>query len=53
MIMVGAIAGAALVMMLVFRAIPIVSIWQTQEYQLLSKPVKFIRGHGVLVAKPD
>jgi hypothetical protein len=53
MIMVGAIAGAALVMMLVFRAIPIVSIWQMQEYQLLSKPVKFIRGHGVLVAKPD
>ena len=53
MIIVGGISAAILVMVLVFRAIPIVSIWQTQEYQLLSKPVRYIRGHGVLVAKPD
>ena len=53
MIIIGGISAAALVMLLVFRIIPIVSIWQAQEYQLLSKPVKFIRGHGVLVAKPD
>lgn len=53
MIIVGAIGAAALVVLLAFRVIPIVSIWQTQEYQLLSKPVRYIRGHGVLVAKPD
>ena len=53
MIIAGMIGAAALVAMLIFRAVPIVSIWQTQEYQLLSKPVRFIRGHGVLVAKPD
>ncbi len=53
MIIVGSIGAAALVVLLVFRLIPIVSIWQTQEYQLLSKPVRYIRGHGVLVAKPD
>ncbi len=53
MIIVGAIGAAALVMLLVFRVVPIVSIWQMQEYQLLTKPVRYIRGHGVLVAKPD
>jgi hypothetical protein len=53
MIISGAIGASALVILLVFRIIPIVSVWQTQEYQLLSKPVKYIRGHGVLVAKPD
>lgn len=53
MIIVGTIGAAALVMLLIFRLVPIISIWQTQEYQLLSKPVRFIRGHGVLVAKPD
>ncbi len=53
MIIVGSIGASALIVMLAFRLVPIVSIWQTQEYQLLSKPVKYIRGHGVLVAKPD
>ncbi len=53
MVIVGMIGAAALVVMLAFRIVPIVSIWQTQEYQLLSKPVRYIRGHGVLVAKPD
>lgn len=53
MIIAGALGAAALVMLLVFRVVPVVSIWQTQEYQLLSKPVRYIRGHGVLVAKPD
>ncbi len=53
MIIVGTTAAAALVVALAFRLVPIVSIWQTQEYQLLSKPVRYIRGHGVLVAKPD
>jgi hypothetical protein len=52
-IILGGIGAAALVVLLVFRAIPIVSVWQMQEYHLLSKPVKYIRGHGVLVAKPD
>jgi molybdopterin-containing oxidoreductase family membrane subunit len=52
-IILGGISAAALVALTVFRILPVVSIWQMQEYQLLSKPVKFIRGHGVLVAKPD
>jgi molybdopterin-containing oxidoreductase family membrane subunit len=53
MIIAGALCAATLVMVGVFRLLPMVSVWQMQEYQLLSKPVKFIRGHGVLVAKPD
>jgi hypothetical protein len=53
MIMVGALSASALMMLLIFRVIPIISIWQMQEYQLLTKPVRYIRGHGVLVAKPD
>ena len=53
MIIVGALGAAALMILLITRVVPIVSIWQMQEYQLLTKPVKYIRGHGVLVAKPD
>jgi hypothetical protein len=53
LIILGGISAAALIGLTVFRMLPVVSIWQMQEYQLLSKPVKFIRGHGVLVAKPD
>jgi molybdopterin-containing oxidoreductase family membrane subunit len=53
LIILGALAAVPLIFMLVTRVIPIVSIWQMQEYQLLSKPVKYIRGEGVLVGKPD
>ena len=53
MIIVGSLGAAALIVLAVFRIVPVVSIWQSQEYQLLSKPVRYIRGHGVLVAKPD
>ena len=52
-IIVGMVALAALLVVLVTRVIPVVSVWQIQEYNLLAKPVKYLRTHGVLLAKPD
>ncbi|MEX0763435.1 MAG: NrfD/PsrC family molybdoenzyme membrane anchor subunit [Dehalococcoidia bacterium] len=53
LIFVGGISAAILLYMLATRLIPIVSIWEVHQSNLLSRPAKFIRGHGVLVAKPD
>lgn len=52
-IILGSLAAFALTLMIVTRFLPVISIWQAQESQLLTKPVKYIRGHGILVAKPD
>jgi molybdopterin-containing oxidoreductase family membrane subunit len=53
MIIVGGISMVALIVMLMTRVIPVLSIWQVQEFNLLAKPIKYIRGHATLVAKPD
>ncbi len=50
---VGAIAASLLLILLATRLIPAVSIWEIQQMNLLSRPVKYLRTHGVLVAKPD
>ncbi len=50
---VGAISASLLLMLLATRLIPAVSIWEIQQMNLLSRPVKYLRTHGVLVAKPD
>ena len=50
---VGSISAAILLMLLATRLIPVVSIWEIQQMNLLSRPVKFLRTHGILVAKPD
>jgi len=53
LIMVGGISLAAVIVMLMTRVIPVLSVWQVQEFNLLSKPIKYVRGHATLVAKPD
>ena len=50
---IGAISASLLLMLLATRLIPAVSIWEIQQMNLLSRPVKYLRTHGVLVAKPD
>ena len=53
LIMVGLISLATLAVMLMTRVIPALSVWQVQEFNMLAKPMKYIRGHVTLVAKPD
>ena len=53
LIMAGGISLAVLIIMLMTRVIPVLSVWQVQEFNLLSKPIKYMRGHATLVAKPD
>ena len=53
LIMIGGISLAAMIVMLMTRVVPVLSIWQVQEFNLLAKPIRYIRGHATLVAKPD
>ncbi len=53
LIMVGAPAAGILLMLLASRAVPVVSIWEYKQWMLLSKPVRYMRGHAMLIAKPD
>jgi hypothetical protein len=53
LIIVGAITFSVMLIMFMTRIVPAVSIWEIQQYNLLAKPVKYLRTHGVLVAKPD
>ena len=53
LIMAGGISLSALIVLLMTRVIPVLSVWQVQEFNLLSKPVKYVRGHVTQIAKPD
>jgi molybdopterin-containing oxidoreductase family membrane subunit len=53
LIMAGGISLAVLIILLMTRVIPVLSVWQVQEFNLLSKPIKYIRGHATIIAKPD
>ncbi len=52
-IMVGLPALGLLSILLVTRLVPVVSLWEIQQSRLISKPVRFLRGHALLVGKPD
>ncbi len=52
-VIVGAPAAGVLLMLLASRAVPVVSIWEVKQWLLLSRPMKYMKGHVVLVAKPD
>jgi hypothetical protein len=51
--MIGGISLAAMIVMLMTRVVPVLSIWQVQEFNLLAKPIRYVRGHATLIAKPD
>ena len=53
LVMLGALASVVVFIYLGTRALPVISIWQLLEYRLLVRPVKYLRTHGVLIAKPD
>jgi hypothetical protein len=52
-IMVGLPALGLLSILLVTRLVPVVSLWEMQQSRLISKPIRFLRGHALLVGKPD
>jgi hypothetical protein len=53
LVIAGAIGAAALAFLLATRLIPAVSLWEIQYMRLLTRPVRFGKGHAVLIAKPD
>ena len=53
LIMTGSLAAIILIILGVTRVVPVISAWQILEYRLLVKPVKYLRTHGILVAKSD
>ena len=53
LIIIGGISLAAVIIMLMTRVVPVLSVWQVQEFNLLAKPIRYVRGHATLVAKPD
>ncbi len=53
LVMVGAPALGILLMLLASRMVPVVSIWDMKQFLMLSKPVKYMKGHAMIVAKPD
>ena len=52
-IMVGALAGSVLLVLLATRVIPIVSIWDVQQFNLLYRPVDYMKTKVALIGKPD
>ena len=53
LIMAGGISLVAFIVMMMTRVIPVLSVWQVQEFNLLAKPIRYMKGHATLVAKPD
>ena len=52
-IMFGLPALGLLSILLVTRLVPVASLWEIQQSRLISKPIRFLRGHALLVGKPD
>lgn len=53
MIILGTFGAAALAFMLTTRLIPAVSLWEIQYSRLLTRPARFIKGHALIIGKPD
>ena len=53
LVIVGAIGAAGLAFMLATRLVPAVSLWEIQYMRLLTRPARFIRGHALIIGKPD
>ena len=52
-IMVGALAGSVLLILLASRVLPILSIWDVQQFNLLYRPVEYMKTKVALIGKPD
>jgi Ni/Fe-hydrogenase subunit HybB-like protein len=53
LVIVGAIGAAALAFLLATRLVPAVSLWEVQYMRLLTRPARFIKGHALIIGKPD
>ena len=53
LILAGSLALVIALILMVTRLVPIIPIWQALEYKLLVRPVKYVRAHGILIAKSD
>lgn len=53
LVMLGALAFAVLIVALVTRIVPPVSIWEAKHSRMLTRPIKYVRGRAVLLGKPD
>ncbi|MCY4476283.1 MAG: polysulfide reductase NrfD [Chloroflexi bacterium] len=52
-IMVGALAGCVFVVLAATRVLPILSIWDVQQFNLLYRPVNYMKTKVSLIGKPD
>lgn len=52
-IMVGAVAGSILIVLAATRVLPILSIWDVQQFNLLYRPVDYMKTKVSLIGKPD
>jgi hypothetical protein len=53
LIMVGAIAASVLLVILATRVLPILSVWDVQQFNLLYRPVDYMKTKVSLIGKPD
>jgi Ni/Fe-hydrogenase subunit HybB-like protein len=53
MIFIGSISLVFLIIIGLSRILPLIGVWEIQQLNLLSKPGKFMKAHGIRVAKPD
>lgn len=52
-IMVGALTGSVLLILAATRVLPILSIWDVQQFNLLYRPVEYMKTKVSLIGKPD
>lgn len=50
---VGAVAGGLLLVVLLTRVVPVISVWEVQQFNLLSRPVEYMRTKVMIIGKPD
>ncbi len=53
LIMVGAVAASVLLVVLATRVLPILSVWDVQQFNLLYRPVDYMKTKVSLIGKPD
>ena len=52
-IMVGAVAASVMLVLIGTRVLPILSVWDVQQFNLLYRPVEYMKTKVSLIAKPD
>lgn len=53
LIIAGGIAGSVLIVLLITRLLPVLSIWDVQHFNLMYRPIQYMKTKAYLIAKPD